>query len=189
MHSQSSQNHPSRSAMDWERPSDPKYLQKSEISQGITLSKVDQSIIQCQGSAAEKQWATKTGIRPKQPTKQCLESSWRYWRCGGQQVGGERGRRAGINDMQCCIQMRLVAVPTVSAIGPCNFVFNWGSTATTSSEFKQYIQPTMDGYVPTTVDIWWGSILLFHMSLWKSEALQGCAVEEQWAAKTGRWRK
>ena len=79
-------------------------------------------------------------------------------------MGGERGRRAGINDMQCCIQMRSVAVPTVSVIGPRDFVFNrgstaagpfdalFGSTATTSSEFKNRIQPIMDGHAPTMAD-------------------------------------
>ena len=38
------------------------------------------------------------------------------------------------------------------------------STATTSSEFKMCIQPIMDGHAPTTVNIEWGSIVLFHIS-------------------------
>src|SRR5258705_5506761 len=37
-------------------------------------------------------------------------------------------------------------------------------TATTSSELKQCIQPIMDGHAPTTVNIEWGSIVLFHIS-------------------------
>jgi hypothetical protein len=38
------------------------------------------------------------------------------------------------------------------------------STATTSSEFKKRIQPIVDGHAPTMVNIWYGSIVLFHMS-------------------------
>jgi len=38
------------------------------------------------------------------------------------------------------------------------------STATTSSEFKQCIQPIMDGHAPTMVNNQWGSIVLFYLS-------------------------
>ena len=44
-------------------------------------------------------------------------------------------------------------------------------TATSSSELKRCIQPVMDGHGPTMVNIQWGCILLFHMSLWWAHLL------------------
>jgi len=65
------------------------------------------------------------------------------------------------------------------------------STTTTSSEFKTRIQPIMDGYAPTVVNIWWGSIVLFHMSPWNELHLSrrttnaGCALtRRQWPTWT-----
>jgi len=67
------------------------------------------------------------------------------------------------------------------------------STATTSSEFKRRIQPIMDGHAPTMVNIWYGSIALFHMSPWneptKYNWARGAAPREriQAIAYSGHW--
>ena len=53
------------------------------------------------------------------------------------------------------------------------------NTATTSSEFKKCIQPIMDGHEPTMVNIQWGSIVLFHMSLWNEPIEHGATPQDE----------